>query len=177
MKIIIACSFLFLSLLSFRSSFGQSITKTYVPTKNRFQNFNELRTILINNKALSLNAFEMFDIMTFRKVGTGFSNYLMFTIPETGEEFYFNDNHNQFSYNGDLNNQYLWTGNQATVTLKCMEDENLVRVLQKNSKYKVIYCFTNDSELDRKPLPTESYSGYYIVDVIEMFDQFEREKN
>ena len=63
------------------------------------------------------------------------------------------------------------------VTLKCLEDDYLLRVLQKKSKYKVIYCYTHDSELSRKPVPTESNSGYYIVDVIELFEQFEREKN
>ena len=176
MKNIIARSFLFLSLLSFSGLFSQAITKTYVPTKNRFQNFNELRTILINNKPLRLDPFEMFDIMTFEEVGSGLNGYLLFTIEETGEEFYFNDIHNQFTYNGDFNNQSLWTGNLATVTLKCLEDDNLIRVLQKESKYKVIYCYTHDSELSRKPFPTESNSGYYIIDVIEMFDQFEREK-
>jgi hypothetical protein len=176
MKNIIANSFLILSLLSFSSSFCQSKTETYIPTKNRFHNFDESRTLLINNKPLTLNQFEMFDIMTFQEVGTGFFEYLMFTIPETGEEFNFNDTYNQFTYNGAFNNQYLWTGNQATLTLKCI-NENLVRVLKKNSKYKVIYCYINESELDRKPFGTESYSGYYIVDVIEIFDQFEREKD
>ena len=158
-------------------SFAQTNEIRYIPTKNRFQNFNEIRTLLINNKPLILDPFEMFDIMTFEKVGSGLNGYLMFTIPETGEEFYFNDMHNQFSYNGDFNNQYLWTGNQAKVTLKCLEDDYLLRVLQKKSKYKVIYCYTHDSELSRKPVPTESNSGYYIVDVIELFEQFEREKN
>ena len=100
----------------------------------------------------------------------------MFTIPETGEEFYFNDIHTQFSYNGDFNSEYLWTGNLATVTLECATEENLTRYLSKNKKYKVIYGFNNDSRLWRKPFPTESTDGYYIVDVIEIFNQFEREK-
>ena len=88
-------------------SFAQTNEIPYIPTKNRFQNFNEIRTLLINNKPLILDPFEMFDIMTFEKVGSGLDSYLMFTIPETGEEFYFNDIHNHFSYNGDFNNQYL----------------------------------------------------------------------
>ena len=177
MKKILASYFLILSILSFNSSFCQSNIKTYIPTKNRFKNFNENRWLLINNKPLELEPFEMFDIMTFQEVGFGLNVNLMFTIPETGEDFNFDDNNNSLSYNGDENLDNLWTGNQATVTLKCSEFENLVRVLQKKSKYKVIYCYTNDSEFSRKPRGTESNDGYYIVDIIEMFDQFEREKN
>jgi hypothetical protein len=165
-----------LSIFGISHSIAQTSVKTYFPTQNRFQNFNELRTLLINNKPLRLDPFEMFDIMTFKEVGSGFDIYLKFTISETGEDFYFNNIHNEFTYNGEFNSQYLWTGNQAVVNLKCAVDDSLVRVLNKKSKYKVIYCYTNDSEMARKPFPSESYSGYYIVDVIEIFDQFEREK-
>ena len=81
MKNIIACSFSILSILSFSSSFCQSKTENYIPTKNRFHNFDESRTLLINYKPLTLNQFEMFDIMTFQEVGNGFFTSLMFTIP------------------------------------------------------------------------------------------------
>ncbi|MCF8407652.1 MAG: hypothetical protein K9G36_01655 [Crocinitomicaceae bacterium] len=149
----------------------------YQPTKNRFQNLQESRTLFINNQPLSLNPFEMFDIMTFKDIGTGLYTDLIFTIPETDEEFYFSDVLQQFTYNGNFNDQLLWTGNQAIVSLEVgFVEERLVRTLQKNKKYKVIYGYFNDSKLWRKPFPTESTDGYYIIDVIEMFDQFEREK-
>lgn len=177
MKNIFASSFLFISLLNLSNSFGQTLSKTYIPTKNRFQNINESRILLINNKPLTINPFEMFDIMTFKDIGTGLYTNLMFTIPETGEEFYFSDALHQFTYNGDFDNdQFLWTGNQAVVSLEVGFDDRLIRTLQKNKKYKVIYGYFNDSKLWRKPFPTESTDGYYIIDVIEMYDQFEREK-
>jgi hypothetical protein len=176
MKKKIAICFVLLGMVSFSNLFAQAAYQTYFPTKNRFQNFNELRTIMINNKPLRLDPFEMFDIMTFKEVGSGLNTYLMFTIPETSEEFYFNDIHNQFTYNGDFNTEYRWTGNQAVVTLECATEENLTRYLSKNKKYKVIYGYYLDSKLARKPFPTESIDGYYIVDIIEMYDQFEREK-
>jgi len=169
------CIFLFVIVSSCYSQIEKK-TKEYTPTKNRFENFDQFRTLIVNNKPLTLDPFEMFDIMHFVKVGTGYDNYLMFALPETGEEFYFNAMHNQFTYNGDFNSDYEWTGNRATVILECATGENLVRILQKNKKYKVIYDYNNDSELSRKPYPTESNHGYYIVDVIELDEEFEREK-
>lgn len=167
---------LMFGLVTLYISFAQGNYKTYAPTKNRFQNFNETRTLLVNNKPLTLNAFEMFDIMTFKEVGSGLYTYLLFTIPETKEEIYFDDTNNQFFYNGSFNNESRWTGDQATVTLECAKDERLTRYLSKNKKYKVIYGYYNDSKLWRKPFPTESTDGYYIIDVIKLYDQFEREK-
>jgi hypothetical protein len=169
--------FLVIILLFFSDNlFGQIITKTYEPTTSRFDNFNEYRKLLVNQKSLFLNPFEMFDIMTFEEVGSGYNTYLKFTIQETKEEFYFDDVNNIFTYNGVFTDDLYWTGNEATVVLECATEENLIRGLQKNRKYKVIYCHFNDSKLSRKPFPTESMDGYYIVDIIEMNDQFEREK-
>jgi hypothetical protein len=156
--------------------FSHSFAQTYIPTKNRFQNINQSRTIQINNKPLTLHPFEMFDIMTFKDVVTGMTTNLILTIPETGEEFDFNEFINDFTYNGSFSQDLNWTGNQATVTLECAINGNLVRVLYKNRKYKVIYGFYNDSKLWRKPYPTESVDGYYIIDIIELTNQFEREK-
>ena len=68
-------------------------------------------------------------------------------------------------------------GQVAHVLLKCdCDEENLRRSLVKNRKYKVIYSFKSDSELWRKPYPTEPTDGYYIVDVLELNQPFEREK-
>ncbi len=156
--------------------FSHSFAQTYIPTKNRFQNINQSRTIRINNKPLTLYPFEMFDIMTFKDVVTGMTTNLILTIPETGEEFDFNEFRNDFTYNGSFSQDYHWTGNQATVRLECATDDTLVRVLYKNRKYKVIYGFYSDSKLWRKPYPTESVDGYYIIDIIELTNQFEREK-
>lgn len=155
--------------------FAQNAAKSYVPTKNRFQNINQSRTLLINNKPLTLNPFEMFDVMTFTDVVPGMYTYLTLTIPETGEKFEFNDVLTKFTHNGSFNDLH-WTGNQATITLECATDKNLVRVLYKNRKYKVIYGFYNDSKFWRKPFPSESDDGYYIIDIIELTNQFEREK-
>ena len=50
----------------------------YKPSKNRFQNIQESRTLFINNKPLTINPFEMFDIMTFTDIGTGLYTNLIF---------------------------------------------------------------------------------------------------
>lgn len=157
--------------------FKASIKETYDSTNKRLLNIDKSRTIYINNKPLKLNPFEMFDIMTFKEISPpGLNILLTFTISETGELFYFDDFLNQFTYNGGYNNDYKWTGNEAIVTLGKEVENALVRRLLKNKKYKVIYCYYNDSELWRAPFPTEATDGYYIVDIIEMDDQFEREK-
>ena len=168
--------FFILVLVGSGQSFAQNTAKNYFPTKNRFQNINESRTFFIHTKPLTLNPFEMFDIMTFKYVVPGMYTNLTLTIPETGEEFEFNDVLNDFTYNGSFSQDLHWTGNQATITLECAINGNLVRVLNKNRKYKVIYGFYNDSKYWRKPYPTDSVDGYYIIDIIELTNQFEREK-
>lgn len=169
--------FVILVLICSSQLFAQNGAKNYFPTKDRFQNINQPRTYFIHTKPLTLNPFEMFDIMTFKEIVTGMVTNLILTIPETGEEFEFNEFLNDFTYNGSFGQDLHWTGNQATITLECaMGGDSLVRVLNKNRKYKVIYGFYNDSKLWRKPYPTESVDGYYIIDIIELTNQFEREK-
>jgi hypothetical protein len=66
-------------------------------------------------------------------------------------------------------------GQVAHILLE-LDDGDIRRSLVKNRRYKVIYSFKSDSELWRKPFPTESSDGYYIVDVLELNQPFEREK-
>ena len=146
----------------------------YKPSKNRFQNIQESRTLLINNKPLELYPFELFDIMTFKDVTGGLYDYMFFSIPETGEEYYFIKYENT-KINGSFDHEGKWTGNEAKITLECY-DGNLVRTIKKGHKYKVIYGYYSDEKMNRKPYGTETYAGYYIVDIIEMYDLFEREK-
>ncbi len=153
-------------------------------TKNRFKDIDKERLISINNKPLVLFPFEIFEIMTFSGVVTGSLNAsLDFFISDTGEQFSFLDNNNiiemdELDFEEDPKTGFLiMKGEVAHVLLKCdCDEENLRRSLVKNRKYKVIYSFKSDSELWRKPFPTESSDGYYIVDILELNQSFEREK-
>ena len=151
---------------------------------NRFEKLDEVRTINFNGKPLVLYPFEMFDIMTFEGATSGCLNPTIdFLVTDTGQKFSFDDNNNKIEWDeldftedlktGDL----VMKGMVAHILLKCdCDEENIRRSLVKNREYKVIYSFKSDSELWRKPFPTESTDGYYIVDVLELNEQFEREK-
>ena len=142
-------------------------------TKNRFKDIDKERVISMNNKPLVLFPFEMFDVMTFEGAFGDFRLSLDFFVSETGEQISFHE------YNNNIESDYLDFENDpiAHILLKCdCDEENIRRSLVKNRKYKVIYSFKSDSELWRKPYPTESTDGYYIVDVLELNQPFEREK-
>lgn len=153
-------------------------------TKNRFKDIDKERVISINNKPLVLFPFEIFEIMTFLGVATGSLNAsLDFFVTDTGHQFSFLDNNNniemdELDFEEDLKTgSWVMKGQVAHVLLKCdCDEDNIRRSLVKNRKYKVIYSFKSDSELWRKPYPTESTDGYYIVDVLELNQPFEREK-
>ncbi len=141
--------------------------------KNRFKDIDKKRVVSINNKPLVLYPFEMFAIMTFEGAFGDVRFSLDFFVTETGEQISFHE------YNNNIESDYLEFENDpiAHILLKCdCDEENIRRSLVKNRKYKVIYSFKSDSELWRKPFPTESIDGYYIVDVLELNEQFEREK-
>ena len=123
--------------------------KEYKPTKNRFQNIQESRILLINNKPLELYPFELFDIMTFKDVTGGLYDYMFFSIPETGDEYYFIQYDNT-KINGSFDGEGKWTGNEAKIILECY-DGNLVRTIKKGNKYKVIYGYNSDEMMNRKP--------------------------
>lgn len=140
-------------------------------------NIFEERTIMVNNKPLNLNPFEMFEIMTFEDVAPGLATELIFRKNKTSEYISFNEYNNQFNYDVEFDQEMKWIGKKAILSLELDLDEKLIRILNRNTKYKVIYCYFNDSVLWRKPYPTEATDGYYIVDIITMDEQFEREKN
>jgi len=146
---------------------------------NRFEKLDEVRQINVNNKPLDLFPFEMFDVMTFEGLSnTGLTESLDFKVQGSGEQISFYGDNNELEFDESK----LWSDtdiilDKAIVLLKCDCDEkNIRRSLVKNREYKVIYSFKSDSELWRKPFPTESTDGYYIVDVLELNEQFEREK-
>ena len=150
---------------------------------NKFNGIDKERLIRVNNNPLVLYPFEMFDIMTFKGASAGLLISLDFVVNETGENVTFSDNINnidrdELDFENDPKTGFLlMKGQLAHVLLKCDCDEkNIRRSLVKNREYKVIYSFKSDSELWRKPFPTESTDGYYIVDVLEINEQFEREK-
>jgi hypothetical protein len=150
--------------------------------KNRFEDIDKKRVLSINNKPLVLYPFEIFEIMTFVGVETGSLNAsLEFFVTETGHKFSFLDNNNniemdELDFEEDLKTgSWVMKGQVAHILLE-HDDGVIRRSLVKNRGYKVIYCFKSDSELWRKPFPTESSDGYYIVDVLELNQPFEREK-
>jgi len=150
-------------------------------SKNRFKDIDKKRVVSINNKPLVLYPFEMFDIMTFEGASAGLLISLEFVVNETGENFTFSDNINNIErvgleFEDDPKTGFLVMKGQVAHILLELDDGVTRRSLVKNRRYKVIYSFKSDSELWRKPFPTESSDGYYIVDVLELNQPFEREK-
>ena len=146
-------------------------------TKNRFKHIDKERVISINNKPLVLFPFEIFEIMTFEGLSnTGLTESLDFKVQGSGEGMSFYGENNKFEfdsskwkYNPDI------TIDKVVVLLKC-DSGILRRVLIKNKSYKVIYCYHSDSVLWRQPYPSCNNDGYYIVDILELNQPFEREK-
>jgi len=150
--------------------------------KNKFNDIDKEREIIVNKKPLVLYPFEMFEIMTFIGVETGSLNAsLEFFVTETGHKFSFLDNNNniemdELDFEEDLKTgSWVMKGQVAHILLE-HDYGNIRRSLVKNRRYKVIYCFKSDSKLWRNPFPTESTDGYYIVDILELNQPFEREK-
>jgi len=144
---------------------------------SRFEKFDEERIINVNNKPLVLYPFEMFDVMTFEGLSnTGLTESLDFIVQESGERISFYGDNNKLEFD-ESKWQYDmdFILDKAIVLLK-FDEGTLRRPLIKNRNYKVIYCYHSDSELWRYPFPTESNDGYYIVDVLELNQPFEREK-
>jgi hypothetical protein len=154
----------------------------YIPTRDRFDNLSSRRKILIDKSPLTLYPFELFDIMLFEEASSGLTNGLNFIIPETGENVFFDDFNNKIGFkdNDFISNEdgeLVWAKSEVSIYLKCdCENENLIRKIVKGKRYKVIYSYKSDSELYRFPFATESNEGFYIVDIIEMNEKFEREK-
>ena len=131
----------------------------------------------MNNKPLDLFPFEMFDVMTFEGLSnTGLTESLDFKVQGSGEQISFYGDNNELEFD-----ESKWRYDtdiildKAIVLLKC-DSGILRRVLIKNKKYKVIYCYHSDSVLWRQPYPSCNNDGYYIVDLLELNQPFEREK-
>jgi hypothetical protein len=54
-------------------------------------------------------------------------------------------------------------------------DKKLVRTVEPGKKYKLIYSYRSDSECLRTNIPTEHFSDYYIVDIVEVDGKFMRQ--
>ena len=169
-------TYIFLFYLGFIPfTYSQLSQKAYIPTKDRFRNFDQQRIIIVDKKPLSLNPFELFDIMTFENVYTGMFMSLHFVIPELKENIIFQEGLNKIIYNGNFNDSLAGISNNVKIKLDCLSGDSLIRKIYQKKKYKLIYCFSSDSELHRKPFPTEHNDGYYIVDIVEINQKFERE--
>ena len=73
-------------------------------------------------------------------------------------------------------NDSIHEGSDDKVFLELeMFDGILKRELIKGQKYKVIFSFISDSQALRSNGGTENMSGYYIVDIVNLNDKFQRQ--
>lgn len=150
--------------------------QTKKPTSaDLYKNIENIRNVFTGNDSLKLYPFEMFSIMTFKNIAIcGMHSSIIMESEKYNTIFSFDEVLNEFKYD-DTVNECDWRGKKATVFLKTIRD-TLKRDVYKNEKYKVIFSYSNDSEVLRTNVPTEYNSGFYIVDIIPLTSLFERQK-
>lgn len=164
------------SILLLLAFFESAVCQTKKPTtSDLYKNIENVRKIFTGNDSLNLYPFEMFSIMTFKNIETcGMSSNLIMESEKYNTTIYFDRILNNFTYDDNVI-ECDWRGKKATIFLKTIRD-TLKRDVYKNEKYKVIFSYSNDSEVLRTNVPTEYNSGFYIVDIIPLTSLFERQK-
>lgn len=161
-----------------------SKTKNNTTTKNKsadsvckIEIYNDIerhRIIYEGKDSLVLWPFELFSVMKLKQVSIpGLYGSLEFEMDNGDSTIVFIDVLNKYTYDGGFKDD-LWTGKKVILELKTIEGI-LKREIIKGEKYKVIYAYSNDSEVLRTNIPTEHACGFYIVDIIKLNEKFQRQ--
>lgn len=167
---------IFISTLLLLAFFKPVFCQTKKPTtSDLYKNIENIRKVFTGNDSLKLYPFEMFSIMTFKNIAIcGMNSSIIMESEKYNTIFSFDEVLNEFKYD-DAVIECDWRGKKATIFLKTIRD-TLKRDVYKTEKYKVIFSYSNDSEVLRTNVPTEYNSGFYIVDIIPLTSLFERQK-
>jgi hypothetical protein len=141
---------------------------------NNLKNIEKGRMIFTGKDSLFLFPYEIFGIMTIEeinKVGLYGTITLKDELSNTTVEF--PDFLNNYAFDDKFKDEH-WVGRKVTFNLKTIEND-LIREIMRDEKYKVIFSYHSDSEVLRTNIPTEYHSGYYIVDIVGINDKFQRE--
>ena len=173
MKKKLIISLLYVCPLFVFTNFSQKNTNEIIPiiktlgtqdNNELYKNIEKDRLVITGKDTLRLDPFELFSILTFKEI--------TFIMDDEALEFE-NQNKNIFL---TFYNDSIHEGSDDKVFLELeMFDGILKRELIKGQKYKVIFSFISDSQALRSNGGTENMSGYYIVDIVNLNDKFQRQ--
>lgn len=124
-------------------------------------NINTFRKVEKHGYTIDLKPFELFDVVTFKGVAMGMFSSLVFENKD-GDEIH-------------INNTYFEENNKGvSIPLQRVNYVDIAKLLE-GEDYKMIYAYWHDDAVSRDNLPTESGSGYFIIDIVPLDEDFLRD--
>jgi hypothetical protein len=144
---------------------------------------NEERTYYLNNNdSVFVNPYQFFSIVEFKEIEFGMNESLVFTVIDSIQECRILNSkrslknaHEQLTFSFE-NFKMLDESNTLEIILDTREGE-LIRTIEKDKKYKVLYFYRIDPTVYRNNLGTDDFiEGMEIIDIVSVEEDFKKDK-
>lgn len=155
-----------------------------------FPNIHERRLITTEEDTLDLHEFEFYHLLKFIKHDIGLGEYLEFEIQDSVQNYLVpiaNNNlkkdsliqilspFEKISFASYVNEFKKIEDNTYRITLHAGNHKKIKRTISIGVTYRVLFSYNVDTETIRDNIATEYYSGYEIIDIVNLNQPFYRQ--
>jgi len=155
-----------------------------------FLNIQERRLITTEEDTLNLHEFEFYHLLKFIKHDIGLGEYLEFEIQDSVQNYIVPIANNdlkkdslvqilspfeKISFASYVNEFNKIEDNTFRITLHANNHKKIKRNISIGVTYRVLFSYHVDTQTIRDNIDTEYYSGYEIIDIVELDQPFYRQ--